>query len=358
MMNGKQSVDDLASYDYELPEHLIAHVPSGCRDGSRLLVVNRSTESIVHCSIRDLPEYLEPGDCLVLNNTKVIPARLIGYRTATGGKWEGLYLGEDDNGCWKMIMQTRGKLRVGERITLASSREGQPPFEVSVALIDRQEDGVWLAKPDSSESSFSVLEKVGTVPLPPYIKREAASEEDWERYQTTYASRPGAIAAPTAGLHFTPELLERCRHQGISTAEVTLHVGIGTFRPISVDRISEHKMHSEWYEVSAETASQLNRVRQNGGRIVCVGTTTVRTLESSSGDGGVIPAVGETSLFITPGFRFRSADSLLTNFHLPRSTLLILVSAFAGKQLIKKAYVEAVQEGYRFFSYGDAMLIL
>jgi S-adenosylmethionine:tRNA ribosyltransferase-isomerase len=355
-------MDELASYDYDLPPELIATEPLPQRDSSRMLVVERRTGTLQHRQVRDLPEILRPGDRLVLNDTQVVPARLFGSRTATGGKWEGLFLESLSSGEWRLIGQSGGRLRPGDTIALAPAhgdgRASQSEERLTLTLIERDADGVWMARPSTDEPAIDVLGRFGTVPLPPYIRRKRGTQSDWQRYQTTYARRPGAVAAPTAGLHFTPELLAACAERGIDRAFVTLHVGIGTFRPISVERLSEHVMHREWCEISEETCQLLTETRQRGGRIVAIGTTSVRTLETSSGSGLFQPWSGETNLFLRPPHKFRAVDCLLTNFHLPRSTLLVLVSALAGFDLIRKAYEAAVRERYRFYSYGDSMLIL
>jgi S-adenosylmethionine:tRNA ribosyltransferase-isomerase len=355
-------MDELASYDYDLPPELIATEPLPQRDLSRMLVVDRRTGILQHRQVRDLPEILRPGDRLVLNDTQVVPARIFGLRTATGGKWEGLFLGSLPSGQWRLIGQSGGRLRPGDIITLVPAhgdRLGPQSAErLTLNLIERDADGVWTARPSTDEPAIDVLGRFGTVPLPPYIRRKRGTQLDWQRYQTTYACRPGAVAAPTAGLHFTPELLAACADRRIDQAFVTLHVGIGTFRPISVERLSEHVMHREWCEISEETCRLLMETRQRGGRIVAIGTTSVRTLETSSGNGLFQPWSGETNLFLRPPHEFRGVDCLLTNFHLPRSTLLVLVSALAGFDLIRRAYEAAVRERYRFYSYGDSMLIL
>lgn len=351
-------MESLSDYDYELPEELIAAEPLPERDQSRLLVVDRAAQGWHHRGIRDLPEFLRPGDCLVLNDTQVIPARLLGERTATGGKWEGLFLGTTTAGQWRLIGQSRGALRPGETVTVRPAHHPESSETLVLTLLDREADGVWHARPNREEGALELLARFGTVPLPPYIRRKLASAQDWQRYQTTYSRHPGAVAAPTAGLHFTPELLDACRARGVETAFVTLHVGIGTFRPIAVERLSDHHMHAEWCAVPPETADRVNATRAAGGRIIAVGTTTVRTLESLGRDGTLRAGQGETDLFIRPPYAFRMVDGLLTNFHLPRSTLLVLVSALAGRELIRRAYAAAIAERYRFFSYGDAMPIL
>ena len=350
--------DDLSAYDYELPEQLIAKQPAEQRDQARLLVLDRATQTLSHSTVSDLPSFLKPGDCLVLNDTRVLPARLLGTRAATGGKWEGLFLATTANGEWQLIAQTRGKIQPGEMIRIESIHHAAdlPPLELK--LLRRSDDGVWDVVPSRSEPAEIVLQQYGTLPLPPYMQRKVANASDWDRYQTTYAERLGSVAAPTAGLHFTPELLRRCQEVGIETARVTLHVGIGTFKPIAVEKLSEHQMHSEWCEVSAETVQCIRATRARGGRVVAVGTTSVRTLESASQTGELAAWSGHTRLFIRPPYQFRSVDCLLTNFHLPKSTLLVLVSTLAGRDFIRRAYQTAIDESYRFYSYGDAMLIL
>lgn len=352
--------DKLSNYDYELPAELIAKQPLPERDASRLLVLDRKTGSIRHRGIRDLPGLLSAGDCLVLNNSRVLPARLFGVRTKTGGKWEGLFLGSTPEGLWRLIGQTRGYLRLDETVTMTSAT-GET---LILTLIRKEVDGVCQFQTSLPESFLDLLQRFGTVPLPPYMDRKQATASDWERYQTTYALHPGSVAAPTAGLHFTPGLLNECRARGIGRAEVTLHVGIGTFRPVSVENLAEHQMHSEWCELPADTACKLATTRAAGGRIICVGTTSLRTLESawntaaSVSQPGFHEWAGETNLFIRPPYEFHAADVLLTNFHLPKSTLLMLVMAFGGIELVREAYRSAIAERYRFFSYGDAMLIL
>lgn len=348
-------MDDVSHYDYVLPEELIAQHPLAQRSDARLLLVDRARQSIDHFHIRDLPQLLDPGDCLVLNDTRVVPARLVGYRTRTMGRWQGLYLQHDGAGHWQILSKTRGVLQPGETITLMD-RDGLDG--VKLQLIGKQEGGVWVVQPISSASAYEILEKHGRTPLPQYIRDGEMVDTDVERYQTVYAAKPGSVAAPTAGLHFTPALLEQLTSQRIEQARVTLHVGVGTFRPISVERLSEHLMHREWASVDAETVERICAVRAAGRRCVAVGTTSMRTLESASLSGQLQPFAGETDLFIRPGFNFHTVDALLTNFHLPKSTLLVLVRTFGGDALIKKAYEIAVAEQYRFFSYGDAMLIL
>ena len=354
------SFDDVALYDYELPEGLIATEPLPERDASRLLVLSRDSGEIQHRGIRDLPEFLRPGDCLVLNDTRVLPARLIGQRAKTGGKWEGLYLGQADNGDWRLIGQTRGYLKPDESVILSplGLSAADQPESLKLKLIGREEDGVWLMRPESSGNVVDLLQQFGTIPLPPYMRRKVATEADRQRYQTTYACHPGSVAAPTAGLHLTESLLAKIQERGIEIARVTLHVGLGTFRPIAATTLSGHTMHSEWCEIGEPAVQTIQATRQRGGRVIAVGTTSVRTLETAAADGVLKPWCGTTSIFIRPPYQFRTVDALLTNFHLPRSTLFVLVSAMAGLEPIQAAYAEAIRERYRFFSYGDAMLIL
>ena len=349
--------DNVELYDYTLPEELIATHPLPDRDASRLLVLDRRSGSIKHRSFRDLPELLRAGDCVVFNDSRVIPARLIGKRVATGGRWEGLYLDTQAPGIWRLIGQTRGKIRPGEKVAVTSPHDETPSDSLLLTLMEMGQDGVWLARCESEGDPIDLLYRFGTVPLPPYIRRELATSSDWERYQTAYACIPGSVAAPTAGLHFTKGLMKRLAERNVYQAFVTLHVGIGTFRPIATERLGDHRMHSEWCEVCTETADLLNATRDRGGRLIAVGTTSVRTLETVAATGGIRPWRGQTDLFIRPPYDFQSLDGMVTNFHLPRSTLLVLVSAFAGIDRIRIAYAEAIRERYRFFSYGDAMLI-
>jgi S-adenosylmethionine:tRNA ribosyltransferase-isomerase len=348
-------MSEIDQYDYQLPRELIAQRPLRQRSDARLLIVRRRQATLDHAHVRDLPELLSPGDCLVLNDTRVIPARLTGRRTRTGGRWTGLFLAADQTGNWKVLAKTRGKLAAGETISLEDA-DARGAFRLLV--LAKLGGGVWAVRPESDEPVGELLERVGRVPLPPYIRNGQMVDADRETYQTVYAEHPGAIAAPTAGLHFTPELLRRLARQGIETCRLTLHVGLGTFRPITVQRLSDHVMHSEWAQISAATVARLLRVRAAGGRIVAVGTTAVRTLETAAAGGELRAWQGETDLFIRPPYQFRAVDALLTNFHLPKSTLLVLVRTFGGDALIQRAYAEAIRESYRFYSYGDAMLIL
>ncbi len=349
-------MDDINFYDFELPHHLIAQHPLTERSAARLLVVDRKAGTIEHGNVRDLPQFFRSGDSLVFNNTKVVPARLIGCRTRSGGKWEGLFLGFRPDGLWTILGKTRGKVSPGETITLIAPN-GQTGFPLE--MVSKRDDGTWLVKPRTDEETFAALDKVGRVPIPPYIRSGKMNESDKTDYQTVFAQEPGAIAAPTAGLHFTPPLLREIEAKGVERFPLTLHVGVGTFKPIAVQRLSEHRMHSEWGTISSETASKINVRRESGGRTVAVGTTSVRVLESAASEAGRLHAFeGETDLFIRPPYRFRAVDVLLTNFHFPKSTLYVLVRTFGGDALIQKAYEEAIRLEYRFFSYGDAMLIV
>ena len=348
-------MSQLDAYDYTLPKERIAQQPLACRSDARLMVVDRKNESIEHHYIRDLPELLSGGDALVLNDTRVVAARLVGKRTATGGRWEGLFLEADAHGLWKLLGRTRGKIQAGESVQLID-REGR--MATTLTLISQQSDSSWIVHPDSEEEPHRLLERVGRTPLPPYIRGGEMLPEDESRYQTVYALHPGSVAAPTAGLHFTEALLGQLAAAKIQRHEVTLHVGTGTFRPIATESLSEHAMHSEWARLSADAATALTAVRSAGGRVVAVGTTSMRVLETAAGSGTLSAFEGPTDLFIHPPYQFQVVDSLLTNFHLPRTTLLVLVRTFGGDSLIRRAYQLAVEEEYRFYSYGDAMLIL
>jgi S-adenosylmethionine:tRNA ribosyltransferase-isomerase len=349
-------MSELDQYDYELPRHLIAQEPVISRIDARLMVVDRKQKSLSHRYIRDLPEILSAGDCLVLNDTKVIPARLLGYRADTGGRWEGLFLeAAPDRASWRVLSHTRGKLTPGEPIMLLRL-DGKE--DIRLILTAKDPDGTWTVRPESDEDPYAILERVGRVPLPPYIRDGEMVDSDREDYQTVYARAPGAVAAPTAGLHFTESLLRRLKEIGVMIARLTLHVGLGTFRPIAADKLSEHQMHSEWGVIEPDAINIIQTCRQRGGRVVAVGTTSVRLLETAAADSLLKPFRGSTDLFIRPPYQFHSTDAMLTNFHLPRTTLLILVRTFGGEALIKHAYEEAIREQYRFYSYGDAMLIL
>lgn len=351
-------------FDYEVPRHLVAQEPLRHRADARLMVVDRRRQQIEHHHVRDLPHLLPSGNRLVLNNTKVVPAQLVGRRSRTGGRWQGLYLEATADGHWRILCKTRGRLAPGEEITL-TDREGRAAAKLW--LIERMEEGQWLAHPESDESTEAILNRLGRVPLPPYIRGGNMVDADVASYQTVYAERPGAIAAPTAGLHFTRELLKALEARGVGYSRVTLHVGLGTFRPIEAQSWDEHRMHSETGEVTPAAADEINRTRAEGGRVIGVGTTVVRLLETAirAGDGAettstrdLKPWRGNTELFIRPPFEFRAIDALLTNFHFPRTTLLILVQTFGGQELIAEAYRQAIREEYRFYSYGDAMLIV
>ncbi len=352
-------MSELDQYDYELPGQLIAQSPVANRTDARLLVVDRQQGALIHKHIRDLPELLGPPDCLVLNNTRVVPARLVGRRTLTGGNWEGLFLETDASGMWRIMGKTRGKLAIGETVTLVNAA-GQD--DVLLELIARQPGGTWVARPVldevvSTEATFALLERIGRIPLPPYIRKGEMVESDRRQYQTVYAEQPGAVAAPTAGLHFSESLLTRLAGQGVTLCRVTLHVGLGTFRPIAGESLDSHQMHSEWGQIGPADAESIVDCRSKGGRTIAVGTTSVRLLETAAADGTLRPFTGHTDLFIRPPYEFRAVDAMLTNFHLPRTTLLVLVRTFGGEELMQRAYEEAIREEYRFYSYGDAMLI-
>jgi S-adenosylmethionine:tRNA ribosyltransferase-isomerase len=335
--------------DYDLPPHLIAQEPAADRDAARLLFVDRSTGTLAHHHFRDLPDLLSPGDLLVLNDTRVLPARLVGKREQTGGKWEGLFLRTTPDGLWELLAQTRGHPAVGEVIAI-------DPGPLRLTLRGRS-GGHWLADPSPAGSPAELLAASGRVPLPHYIRKGNAGEADRERYQTVYARADGSVAAPTAGLHFTPNVFERLRARGIEWVSVTLHVGLGTFEPMKSADPAQHQMHAEWGEVPASTVEAIRACKSRGGKVIAIGTTATRALESASRDGDLRPWQGETDIFIYPPYQFRAIDGLVTNFHLPRTTLLLLVAAFAGAERLKRAYEEAVREGYRFYSYGDAMLV-
>ena len=345
----------LSHYDYDLPAELVAQEPLANRADARLLVVDRRTQSFQHRHIRDLSEFLMPNDCLVLNDTKVVSARLIGKRAGTGGRWEGLFLQTVPPNLWHIMGKKSSKMQVGKTVQLHSP-DGKN--ELLIQFVEKKADDTWLVQPLETHhlaGTPALLDRIGWTPIPPYIRGGKPLPYDKERYQTVYATYAGSIAAPTAGLHLTSELLETVEQQGTTVASVTLHVGLGTFKPITAENIDEHTMHSEWCTLSAEAATKIQRCRVNGGRIVAVGTTSVRVLESAPQPLQTFEK--NTSLFIRPPYQFRNVDVLLTNFHFPKSTLLILVHTFGGDELIRAAYREAVQKKYRFFSYGDAMLI-
>jgi S-adenosylmethionine:tRNA ribosyltransferase-isomerase len=337
-------------FDYELPERLIAQEPATRRDESRLLVLHRAEQRIEHRIFRDLPQLLSPGDLLVLNDTRVLPARVLGERLATGGKWEGLYL-HQMGGLWEMMAKTRGYPKPGEVLSVSGSDQ-------RFIIRGRTPDKHWLVEPDPPGEPEAILARIGRVPLPPYIRKGLAAAADTERYQTVFAAQNGSVAAPTAGLHFTPELLQQLESAGIGATRVTLHVGLGTFAPIKADDPAKHAIHREWCEVTDTACAAIEQCRQRGGRVIAVGTTATRTLETAARSGELRLFRGETDLYIRPPFDFHVVQGLVTNFHLPRTTLLLLVSAFAGGELLRRAYEEAIRESYRFYSYGDAMLIL
>jgi S-adenosylmethionine:tRNA ribosyltransferase-isomerase len=333
-----------SDFDYNLPESSIAQTPAEPRDSARLLVLHRETGELQHRIFRDVTDYLRAGDLLVLNQTRVIPARIYA-RKETGGRVELLLLRRRDELTWEALVGGKG-LRVGKLLKV----EDGPEVEV-MEILDRSERVIKFSEP--IEPYFS---RVGNVPLPPYIREKLS---DPERYQTVYAREPGSAAAPTAGLHFTPRLIEELQIKGVKIAYVTLHVGLDTFAPVMEDDPQEHKIHSEWCELPQETADLINQTKQNGGRVVAVGTTSVRTLESATiGKNGILSYLGATSVFILPGYQFQVVDAMITNFHLPKSTLIMLVSAFAGRERILETYRIAIQEGYRFYSFGDALIII
>ncbi len=333
---------------YDLPEELIAQDPLEKREMSKLMVLDKKTGEIEHKVFKDVIDYINPGDCLVINDTKVLPARLYGKRVSTGGIVEILLLKRVDKDIWECLVKPGKKAKIGNKIEFG---EGKLVGEI----VDIVEEGNRLIKFTYEGIFEEILDEIGTMPLPPYIHHKL---KDKNRYQTVYALNNGSAAAPTAGLHFTKELLNKIEEKGIEVVRVTLHVGLGTFRPVKVDDVTKHHMHSEYYEVSEEAANKINSIKAAGGRIICVGTTSCRTIESTSDDSGkVIPSKGNTEIFIYPGYKFKVLDCLITNFHLPESTLLMLVSALATKENIMKAYHEAIDNRYRFFSFGDAMLI-
>jgi S-adenosylmethionine:tRNA ribosyltransferase-isomerase len=332
-----------------LPDDLIAQHPAEPRDESRLLVVDRRTGTWAHHKFLDLPDLLRAGDLIVRNNTRVVPARLIGRRVATGGRWEGLFLRLLPENRWEILSKTRGRIQPGERVEVDGG--------LFLSLESKQEDGRWIVTPEADAPAVDLLERFGRLPLPPYIRGGREAPEDRLKYQTHYARIPGAVAAPTAGLHFTGRVFQGLHERGVRLADVTLHVGLGTFRPIEADRIDDHILHAEWAELGEETALAVRQARDAGGRVVAVGTTSARTLETAALSGTVRPFSGTTALYLKPGHTFRGLDVLLTNFHLPRSSLLVLVAAFAGYDLMRAVYRDAIGERYRFYSYGDAMMI-
>lgn len=339
-------------FDYELPAERIAQYPSEKRENSRLMVIDRKTGNIEHRHFYQIIDYLNPGDCLVMNNSKVLLARLLGSKDITGAKVEFLLIKRREQNIWETMVRPGKRIKPGDRILFS-----EEPL-LTAEVLDYNEDGMRTVKFEYDGDFFETLSKVGRMPLPPYIQRES-DEADKERYQTVYCKKEGSVAAPTAGLHFTEELLKQAREKGVRLAYVTLHVGIGTFRPVKCEIIEEHKMHYEEYEIDEANAALINECKAAGGRIISVGTTSTRTLESAvDSDGIVRSSWGNTGIFIYPGYEFKIIDSLITNFHLPKSTLLMLISAFYDREKILNAYGIAIKENYRFFSYGDAMLII
>lgn len=336
-----------SDFYYDLPERLIAQTPIEPRNASRLMVLGKQSGEIEHKNFTDLFDYLESGDCLILNNTRVLPARIFGTRKDTGSVVEFVLLKQKSNTVWECIAGPGKKAREGKEFTFSE--------ELSCKVLEVLPDGNRVIEFYFSGNFYEILDRVGEMPLPHYIKEKL---EDKERYQTVYSKETGSAAAPTAGLHFTPEMLDEIKARGINIGYVTLHVGLGTFRPVKVENIKEHKMHSEHYYLPQETADLINETKQNGGRVICVGTTSCRTVESVASLGDITERSGDTDIFIYPGYTFKCMDGLITNFHLPESTLIMLVSAFAGYENTLNAYKEAVKEEYRFFSFGDAMLIL
>lgn len=335
-------------FDYELPQELIAQTPLEDRTASRLMVLNREKNSVTNDHFKNLKCYLKKGDCLVLNNTKVIPARLYGHREDSGRDVEFLLLNRLDTSRWETIVKPGKKLKPGHRVVFGNG-------ELIANIVETLDNGGRIVEFEYEGLFENVLDKLGEMPLPHYITEKL---EDRDRYQTVYAKYDGSAAAPTAGLHFTQEYLKELEEMGINIAYITLHVGLGTFRPVKVENIEDHDMHSEWYSVPPETAEVINKTKKEGGRVIAVGTTSCRTLESATDENGILPAKSDnTNIFIYPGYKFKMIDGLVTNFHLPKSTLIMLVSALAGYDLTMSAYKQAVEERYRFFSFGDAMLI-
>ena len=340
----------LSLFDYDLPEELIAQYPPPKRDESRLMALDRKSRSITHSQFRLIGEFLSPNDLLVLNDTKVIPARLVGKKQKTGAKIEIFLVAERERDIWEALIKPCKRVKNG---TVVEFGEGILKAQVLAKL----GTGTYIVRLKYKGRLLEILSEVGRTPLPPYIKRQP-EPIDKIRYQNVYAAKNGAVAAPTAGLHFTQELLDALQRKGIGVAKLTLHVGLGTFQPVKTEEVEAHKMHAEYFEISPETAERINLCKQKGGRIVAVGTTSVRTLETVADNGGVVEESGYTDLFIYPGYQFKIVDALITNFHLPKSTLLMLVSTFASREFVLEAYQEAIKQKYRFYSYGDAMLIL
>ena len=338
----------VSDFNYNLPGELIAQTPIQKRDESRLMVLDKTNKTIEHKVFKDILDYLKPGDCLVRNNTKVIPARLYGIKEDTGVNVEFLLLNRIEGDIWEVMVHPGRRLKKGAKVTFGDGL-------LKAEILEQMENGNRKVKFEYKGIFNEILDQIGLMPLPPYIKERL---KDKDRYQTVYAKYEGSAAAPTAGLHFTDELLEKIKAKGVEIANVTLHVGIGTFRPVKVENIEDHDMHSEHYYIKQEDADKINNARKNGGRIISVGTTSCRVLESVADENGFVKEVeGDTSIFIYPGYKFKCIDCLITNFHLPESTLIMLVSTLAGKDFVMSAYEEAVKEKYRFFSFGDAMFI-
>lgn len=346
---GKETELKKSDFFFELPEELIAQDPLEDRSASRLLLLDRNTGEVSHHVFREIVDYLHPGDCLVLNDTKVIPARLLGEREGTGGHVEVLLLKRKEADVWETLVKPGKKCRPGHRLVFGDGL-------LRAEILETVEEGNRLIRFEYGGIFEEVLDKLGEMPLPPYITHKL---KDKSRYQTVYAKYEGSAAAPTAGLHFTKELLGQIADKGVGIAYVTLHVGLGTFRPVKEENLLNHHMHSEYYQVTKEAARMINRTKEKGGRVICVGTTSCRTIESASDENGVVrPGCGNTEIFIYPGYQFKVLDGLITNFHLPQSTLVMLVSALAGRENVLAAYEEAIKERYRFFSFGDAMLLV
>lgn len=337
-----------SDFKFDLPHELIAQVPIKDRSASRLMVLDRETGEVEHRIFRDIKEYLNPGDCLVLNDTRVIPARLIGEKVDTGGKIEFLLLKRNEDDTWESLVKPGKRAKIGTKFSFGGGK-------LIGEVVGMAEEGARIIKFHYDGIFEEILDELGNMPLPPYITEKL---EEKERYQTVYSKHEGSAAAPTAGLHFTNELLDEIRAMGVETAFVTLHVGLGTFRPVKVENVLEHEMHSEFYMVTQEAADKINNAKKNGKRVICVGTTSCRTIESAADENGMMSEKsGWTNIFIYPGYKFKVLDNLITNFHLPESTLIMLVSALAGKENVLNAYEKAVEEKYRFFSFGDAMFI-
>ena len=340
----------VSDFDYELPQELIAQEPAQIRDSCKLMILHRGDHSIEHKVFSDIIDYLKPGDCLVLNDSKVIPARLFGIKESTGVNVEFLLSKRIEGNTWETLVRPGRRIKPGDTVVFGNGK-----LKASVKAYS--DEGTRIVEFSCAVDFMEVLDELGRMPLPPYIERESKAE-DKDNYQTVYAREEGSVAAPTAGFHFTPELLDKIREKGIKTEFVTLHVGIGTFRPVKVETVEDHHMHFEHYSVSEETAKVINDTKAAGGRVICVGTTACRTLESAADENGIVhPGSDDTGIFIYPGYKFKAVDCLITNFHLPKSTLLMLVSALYNREDILKAYNEAVERKYRFFSYGDAMFI-